>query len=59
VKARAIFWGAIVSQLTIFYIFYLDIVSFLWLNFIGALLTTTFSILFQFLLLDKNKKQGD
>jgi len=59
VKARAIFWGAIVSQLTIFYIFYLDIVSFLWLNFIGALLTTTFSILFQFLLLDKNTKQGD
>ena len=59
VKARAIFWGAIVSQLTIFYIFYLDIVSFLWLNFIGALLTTAFSILFQFLLLDKNTKHGD
>jgi Na+/proline symporter len=59
VKARAIFWGAIVSQLTIFYIFYLDIVSFLWLNFIGALLTTAFSILFQFLLFKKNKKHGD
>lgn len=53
VKARAIFWGAIVSQLTIFYIFYLDIVSFLWLNFIGALLTTAFSILFQFFLFRK------
>ena len=53
VKARAIFWGAIVSQLTIFYIFYLDIVSFLWLNFIGALLTTAFSILFQFFIFRK------
>ena len=57
VKAKAIFWGAIVSQLTIFYIFYLDIVSFLWLNFIGALLTTTLSILFQFILFNKNKLQ--
>jgi SSS family solute:Na+ symporter len=56
VKAKAIFWGAIVSQLTIFYIFYLDIVSFLWLNFIGALLTTTLSILFQFILFRKNMK---
>ena len=56
VKAKAIFWGAIVSQLTIFYIFYLDIVSFLWLNFIGALLTTTLSILFQFILFRKTMK---
>jgi solute:Na+ symporter, SSS family len=55
VKARAIFWSAVVSQLTIFYIYYLDVVSFLWLNFIGALLTIVLSILGQILFKEKNK----
>jgi len=49
VKANAIFLGAIISQLAIFYIFYLDKVSFLWLNFIGAMLTILLSLIFQFL----------
>ena len=47
VKAKAIFWGAVVSQLLIFYIYYLDVVSFLWLNFIGAILTLFLSISIQ------------
>ena len=47
VKAKAIFWGAVLSQLLIFYIFYLDVVSFLWLNFIGAMLTIFLSISLQ------------
>ncbi|MFC6877529.1 sodium:solute symporter [Flavobacterium myungsuense] len=47
VKALAIFWGAVVSQLLIFYIYYLDVVSFLWLNFIGAILTLFLSISIQ------------
>src|SRR6218665_134049 len=47
VKAKAIFWGAVISQLTIFYIYYLDVVSFLWLNFIGALLTIFLSSMLQ------------
>lgn len=47
VRASAIFWGAVISQLTIFYIYYLDVVSFLWLNFIGAMLTLFLSILLQ------------
>jgi SSS family solute:Na+ symporter len=47
IRAEAIFWGAIFSQLAIFYIFYLDIVSFLWLNFIGAVLTISVSLLLQ------------
>ena len=47
VKAKAIFISACISQLTIFYIFYLDIVSFLWLNFIGALLTIILSLSIQ------------
>jgi SSS family solute:Na+ symporter len=48
VKAKAIFWAAVVSQLAIFYIYYLDVVSFLWLNFIGALLTMVLSVMLQF-----------
>lgn len=55
VKARAIFWSALISQLTIFYIYYLDAVSFLWLNFIGAVLTIMLSILGQFLFKEKDK----
>ena len=47
VKAQAIFVGAVLSQLTIFYIFYLDVVSFLWLNFIGAMLTIMLSSILQ------------
>ena len=47
IKARAIFWGAVLSQLLIFYIYYLEIVSFLWLNFIGAMLTVVLSGMLQ------------
>ncbi len=47
IQAKAIFWGAVVSQLLIFYIYYLDIVSFLWLNFIGAMLTVVLSTILQ------------
>ena len=47
VKAKAIFLGAGITQLIIFYIYYIDVVSFLWLNFIGALLTILLSLGFQ------------
>ena len=43
----------VIIQLTIFYIYYLDIVSFLWLNFIGAMLTIVLSLLGQFLFKEK------
>src|SRR5690606_14182468 len=55
VRAQAIFSGAVISQLTIFYIYYLDIVSFLWLNFIGAMLTILLSMLFQATIFRKEK----
>lgn len=59
VKAKAIFWGAVVSQITIFFIYYYAIhiypsgdekLGYLWLNFIGAMLTIVLSVLFQYLL---------
>ena len=55
VKANAIFWGASMSQLIIFYIYYLDMVSFLWLNFIGAILSISLSLIIQIVI---SKKSG-
>ena len=56
VNAKAIFWAAIMSQLIIFYIYYLDIVSFLWLNFIGAILTLFLSVSIQLFIRKEEKK---
>lgn len=56
VKANAIFYSAVISQMTIFIIYYYTIhiypngqekLGYLWLNFIGASLTVLLSILFQ------------
>ncbi|MBY0486165.1 MAG: hypothetical protein K2P85_03085, partial [Flavobacteriaceae bacterium] len=55
IKANAIFYSAVVSQLLIFFIYYLDVVSFLWLNFIGALLTITLSVIAQTILNQRKK----
>lgn len=49
IQKQAIFYGALLSQLIIFYIYYINFVGFLWLNFIGALLTITISATFQFI----------
>ena len=64
VKANAIFYSAVVSQMTIFLIYYYTIhiyptgqekLGYLWLNFIGASLTVLLSMLVQFLWRDKQK----
>jgi SSS family transporter len=56
VKANAIFYSAVISQTTIFFIFYFTIyiypsgeekLGYLWLNFIGATLTVILSLLSQ------------
>ena len=56
VKGKAIFIAACISQCTIFYIFYIDVVGFLWLNFIGAMLTIVLSLSIQNYLNSKGKK---
>jgi solute:Na+ symporter, SSS family len=56
VKASAIFWSGVLSQTTVFLIYYFAIhiqpdnekLGYLWLNFIGATLVVTLSILIQF-----------
>lgn len=64
VKANAIFYSAVISQITIFFIYYYTIhiyptgqekLGYLWLNFIGASLTVILSILYQFVI-KGNKK---
>jgi solute:Na+ symporter, SSS family len=47
IKGKAVFIGACISQLAIFYIYYLDIVSYLWLNTIGAGMTIVLSLILQ------------
>jgi SSS family solute:Na+ symporter len=65
VKAKAIFWGAVISQTAIFLIYYFAIhvypsgqekLGYLWLNFIGAFLTVIISAVIQ-LILQKKLKQ--
>jgi len=56
VKANAIFWSAVISQTTIFVIYYFAIhsypngeerLSYLWLNFIGSVLTVLLALIYQ------------
>ena len=54
VRAKAIFIGALISQFTIFYIYWIDIVSFLWLNIIGAVLTIILSSIIQMFMNSSN-----
>ena len=64
IKANAIFYSAVVSQITIFFIYYYTIhiypngqekLGYLWLNFIGASLTVILSLLTQLVLKCKQK----
>jgi hypothetical protein len=64
VKANAIFYSAVISQTTIFFIYYFAIhihpsgqekLGYLWLNFIGASLTIVLALLFQFVVKEKQK----
>jgi len=57
VKAQAVFWAAVFSQLAIFVIYYMAIyvyppgkekLSYLWLNFIGVVITILISLLIQY-----------
>ncbi|MEJ7588568.1 MAG: sodium:solute symporter [Ferruginibacter sp.] len=47
IKANAIFTGAVISELLVILIYKLDIISFLWLNVIGALLVIILSLILQ------------
>lgn len=47
IKGKAVFRGAVLSEILILILFFYDAVSFLWLNLIGAILTVLFGLFFQ------------
>ena len=47
VKGKAAFWAAIISEAVIILLFIVDVVSFLWLNAIGAVLTVILGLILQ------------
>ena len=55
INGNAIFIGSIISQVLIIVIYNLDLVSFLWLNVIGALLVIMLSLLVQSILCSSGK----
>jgi Na+/proline symporter len=64
VKAKAMFCSAIISQTTIFFIYYFMIykqekLGYLWLNFIGAILTIILALLIQLLFFRKEPETSD
>lgn len=50
VKAKAVFWTALFTQIGIIIIFFLDFVGYLWLNLIGTLGVILISILIQYII---------
>jgi len=56
IKSQALFSGAVISQASIFYIYYLDIIGYLWLNVIGAGLTIIISAILQRVISGQNEK---
>jgi SSS family solute:Na+ symporter len=55
IKAQALFLGAVISQTSIFYIYYLDVIGYLWLNVIGAGLTIIISAVLQKVIFTKTE----
>ncbi len=53
IRGNAVFAAALVSEILVFLIYYADIISFLWLNVIGALLVIVLSGLMEWLLPQK------
>lgn len=56
IKGNAVFYSAVFSELLVIFIYQQEIVSFLWLNAIGAILVVLFASLFQII---SWKKQGN
>jgi solute:Na+ symporter, SSS family len=55
VKSKATFIAAIITQLTVAYVWYIDIMPYLWLNALGCVLVMGIAILLQFVLPKNNK----
>jgi SSS family solute:Na+ symporter len=56
IKANAVFYSSVISEICIIIIYKADVISFLWLNVIGALLVIIFGYIFQMFLKKENSK---
>ncbi|MFM9908137.1 MAG: sodium:solute symporter family transporter, partial [Chitinophagaceae bacterium] len=57
VQANAVFASALVAEVIVIAVYFLKIISFLWLNVIGAVAVILFSLLLQWMMGDESKKQ--
>jgi solute:Na+ symporter, SSS family len=53
IKGNAVFYAAVISQVLVIVIYNMDVISFLWLNVIGALLVLALSLVLQLVLKEK------
>lgn len=58
VKSRAVFIAAIITQGIIVYIWWIDLMPYLWLNVVGATLVIAIAFILQVVSLEKNKGLG-
>ena len=56
IKSKSIFYSAIFTEIIIIIIYFLDIISFLWLNFLGAIITILIAYLIQLLVKESTTK---
>lgn len=47
IKSEAIFWGALITQVVVIFIYMMDMFSYLWLNVIGAAMTIMLALILQ------------
>ena len=50
VKSNAVFWAAIITQLIIIYLWYIDLMPYLWLNLVGCTIVMFISIIIQLII---------
>ena len=53
VKSKAVFWAAIITQIIIIYIWYIDLMPYLWLNLVGCAIVMGIAIILQAILPNK------
>ncbi len=53
VKSKAVFWAAIITQIIIIYIWYIDLMPYLWLNLVGCAIVMGIAIVLQAILPNK------
>jgi len=55
VKGKAVFWAAIITQIIIIYIWYIDLMPYLWLNLVGCAIVIGIAVILQTFLSGKEK----